>query len=229
MSIADKLTQIAENEQKVYDAGYDKGELDFWNNFTNSGRRQNYYFAFMNTNFEGKVIPDGLCKPRTRLHSMFYQYNGTELPKGIDCIDFDTTRDVAFHAQAMFQYSYYLKNVYDMGIQPQKSYANTFGNCSALETIEALRSDDDTIWNKTFSECTSLTNLTIVGTIGRNGFNVSECPLTHDSLMSIINALVDYSEDVSGTSWVCTLGSVNLAKLTDAEKAIATERGWTLA
>lgn len=224
MSIAEKLTQIAENEQKVYDAGYDNAELDFWNSFTNNGYRTSYYYGFMTTDFSGKTIPEGLCKPSTRLHSMFYNYKGTEIPKGIDCSEFDISMSAAYHAQAMFQYSSYLTSIYDMGIPVQKSYANAFGSCKALETIEVLRSDENTVYSNTFSDCTSLQNLTIEGTIGQNGFNVSACPLTHESLMSIINATATIE-----TAKTITLGSTNLAKLTDTEKAIATEKGWTLA
>ena len=47
--------------------------------------------------------------------------------------------------------------------------------------------------------------------------------LTHDSLMSIINNLATVS-----TTQTLTLGSTNLNKLTDDEKAIATNKGWTL-
>ena len=47
--------------------------------------------------------------------------------------------------------------------------------------------------------------------------------LTHDSLMSIINNLATVS-----TTQKLTIGSTNLAKLTDDEKAIATNKGWTL-
>ena len=65
MTIAEKLTQIAENEQKVYDAGYAKGKAEggssyeqgvadgkqaeydaFWDKFQNYGNRRNYYYAF---------------------------------------------------------------------------------------------------------------------------------------------------------------------------------------
>ena len=47
--------------------------------------------------------------------------------------------------------------------------------------------------------------------------------LTHDSLMSIINNLAEVS-----TTQTLTLGSTNLNKLTADEKAIATNKGWTL-
>ena len=47
--------------------------------------------------------------------------------------------------------------------------------------------------------------------------------LTHNSLMSIINNLAEVS-----TTKTLTLGSTNLNKLTADEKAIATNKGWTL-
>jgi hypothetical protein len=70
-------------------------------------------------------------------------------------------------------------------------------------------------------------------TIGQNGFNVqNSTKLTHDSLINnegtgILNSLEDKSG--TGSTWTITLGSANLAKLTDGEKAIATQKGWTLA
>ena len=50
--------------------------------------------------------------------------------------------------------------------------------------------------------------------------------LNHDSLIRVINNLVTLA---SGTTATLTIGSYNLAKLTDAEKAVATGKGWTLA
>ena len=49
--------------------------------------------------------------------------------------------------------------------------------------------------------------------------------LTVDSLVSVLNALQQLDE---GTSYTCTIGSDNLAKLSDQQKAIATNKGWTL-
>ena len=105
----------------------------------------------------------------------------------------------------------------------------TFYNATKLKTIRKIIVSEATKYNSTvFGYCDSLENMEIEGTIGQNGFNVSQsAKLTHDSLMSIINALKNYAD--SGTTYTVTLGATNLAKLTDAEKAIATQKGWTLA
>ena len=91
-----------------------------------------------------------------------------------------------------------------------------------------LRATGSNTFVQTLTDCVALTNIVIEGSIGQDGFNVSSCTkLTHDSLLSIINALKDYSGTT--TAKTVTLGATNLAKLTDAEKATATEKGWTLA
>lgn len=72
--------------------------------------------------------------------------------------------------------------------------------------------------------CFSLVNIT-----GNPNFKVSvdfkSCKkLTRDSLMVVINGLQTVT-----TTQKLTLGTENLAKLTEADKKIATDKGWTLA
>lgn len=50
--------------------------------------------------------------------------------------------------------------------------------------------------------------------------------LSHDSLVYAINNLVENTGEETIT---LTLGTTNLSKLTEEEKAVATEKGWTLA
>lgn len=98
--------------------------------------------------------------------------------------------------------------------------------CYKLKSIKLVLDSTAYAYSYTFEGCSSLENLIIEGEINSNGFNVIYCPLTHDSLMSIINALKDFS----GTTETRTIkiGNKNLPKLTDAEKAIATQKGWSL-
>lgn len=84
--------------------------------------------------------------------------------------------------------------------QNAKSLANCFYNCSALKTITG---------NPNFKVSLSLSTCT---------------KLTHDSIMVVINGLQTVTETQK-----LTLGTENLAKLTEADKKIATDKGWTLA
>lgn len=81
-----------------------------------------------------------------------------------------------------------------------------------------------TVAKDIFVMCGLLTNIT-----GNPNFKVSislaNSPhLTHDSLMVVINGLQTVT-----TAQTLTLGAANLAKLTDEEKKVATDKGWTLA
>ncbi len=106
---------------------------------------------------------------------------------------------------------------------------NMFSFAENLVTIEKL------IWTpyaemdvtRVFYECASLENVVIEGTIKRGGLSVQWSPkLTVESLVSILEALADYSED---TTHKITLGSENIAKLTTEQLAIAENKGWTVA
>ena len=75
-----------------------------------------------------------------------------------------------------------------------------------------------------FIGCSALKTIT-----GNPNFKVSldlsPCTnLTHDSIMVVINGLQTVT-----TTQNLTLGTENLAKLTDDEKKVATDKGWTLA
>ena len=77
-----------------------------------------------------------------------------------------------------------------------------------------------------FSGDGKLENLTFKQNAGiAQNINVKDSPLlTVASLLSLFDALATVS-----VARTCTLGATNLAKLTAAEKAIATDKGWTLA
>lgn len=104
-----------------------------------------------------------------------------------------------------------------------------FYNCSSLESLHLPDGFGQMHLNgfsngSCFTHCSALTTIT-----GGPRFGVtvsfSDCHnLTHDSLMVIINGLQTVT-----TTQKLTLGATNLAKLTDEEKQIATDKGWTLA
>ena len=75
-----------------------------------------------------------------------------------------------------------------------------------------------------FYGCMGLTDVTGSPNF-KTSFTLSDCAnLTHDSLMVFINGLQTVT-----TTQKLTLGSNLLGKLTDDEKKVATDKGWTLA
>lgn len=205
MSIAEKLATIAENEQKVFDAGQQAEYDRFWDAYQEYGERRSYSNAFY-TWRAGTFKPKYpiVCAESNAAISTFSYLYDTEIP-----VDVEITNPNP---------EYWANNA-----------NSTFYKADKVVTIKKLTVDSTVKFSNTFGYCNSLQNIILDGTIGQNGFDIHWSPLTHDSLMSILGVLADYAADTSGTSWVVTLGTDNLAKLTDQEKAIATEKGWTLA
>jgi surface protein len=100
-----------------------------------------------------------------------------------------------------------------------------FQGCELLTDLDLSSFDMSKVTSTSnmFNACTSLTNLQAPRNINTNIDLGYRTLLTHDSLMSVINNLMPQT-----STKTLTLGATNLAKLTDEEKAIATNKGWTL-
>lgn len=234
MSIAEKLTTIANNEQKVYDAGYNKGYQAYidliWDALQDKGARTDYKKAFYNWDkFKECFKPKYDIKPVGSVSEMFADINQYV---SIPTLCESQGIEMNFSLATEFRNMLYKSAIWRIGIVDCTSATSliyAFNNASSLTTIDKLIVHEGiTMYTYCFANTTQLQNLTIEGVIAGDGLSVSaHTGLTHDSLMSIINALKDYSGTT--TTKTVTLGATNLAKLTDAEKAIATDRGWTLA
>ena len=99
-----------------------------------------------------------------------------------------------------------------------------FNGCSSLTTLDVSNFDTSKVTNMTnfIANASALQNF--ISCAIPVSFGASGTALTHDSLMSIINNLATVT-----TTQTLTLRSTNLAKLSSEEKAIATNKGWTLA
>lgn len=124
-----------------------------------------------------------------------------------------------------------IAEIEDIGIgavNPVNTFSRAFYYCDNLHTIAKITSAETSKYSGTFDYCRKLENITFAGTIAYSGLNFQWSPLSHDSLMSIINALADKSADTSGTTWTVKLGDSNLAKLTTEEITSAETKGWSL-
>ena len=102
----------------------------------------------------------------------------------------------------------------------------TFGGCSSLASI-TIPNSVTSIGNYVFNYCTSLTSVTL-----GNGFNANNLKLSASNLYTaetIVSWLEALADRTGQKSYTLTIGSTNIAKLTEAEIAMATNKNWTLA
>lgn len=117
---------------------------------------------------------------------------------------------------------------------------NMFAYCNLLTTIPQLDLSKVTDVSQMFFACYPLTTLGGFQNLGM-AYDTSKSAnyrnyrldlsnstkLTHDSLMNVINNLYDIATKGCNAQQLI-LGSINLAKLTAEEIAIATDKGWTV-
>ena len=208
MSIAEKLTTVAENVPKVYEAGQ-KSEYDkFWDAFQDFGNRTNYStYAFYGAGFNaGNFYPKYDIKPQGSCSHLFYAWENSKLnlkERLEECgVVLDTSKATVF-AQA-FNYSKFTElPIIDLSGTTTASSGIFTNNYGTLVTIEKLIIAETTpISNNWFGQyCQNLANLIVEGTIAKSGFNVQyQTKLTVASLLSILTALSKDSSIASGKS-----------------------------
>lgn len=101
-----------------------------------------------------------------------------------------------------------------------------FWGCSSLTTVE-LPDSLTSIGNSVFQSCTSLTDVTIK--IGFNCNNLDLTASTRYTTETIVSWLEALADRTGQTAYKLTIGTTNLNKLTAEQKAIATNKNWTLA
>ena len=228
MSIAEKFETIAD---EVYEKGKQSEYDRFWDIYQDNGNRVNYGNAFAGVRW----IPE-LIKPKYPIYPtnayMMFRGNSNFFNFKKHCEDFGIVLD--FKNCTAIQYLFSACNFTDIG-ELDFSSASGFGDCflsaSYLTNIDKIILKNDGSQNlgaKPFNGCSRLEEVRFEGVIGTTGMTFSaNTNLSHDSIMSIIDALQDLTG--TGTTKSVTFGATHLAKLTDAEKAIATQKGWTLA
>lgn len=218
MTTAEKLTQIAENQQSLYQAGVAKGlsesdygagytagqqaEYDrFWDAFQKNGSRNNYFNLFSQDGWN-----DTTFRPKYPIECKLVKSWDTSAASSI------------FAASTMTQITVPITVT---GLVMSK----TFHNNSKLETISKLILNGVTEFSNTFAYCSALENITIEGSIDVNISFSSSSKLTIKSMQSII----DHLKDLTGqTTQKLTFHATAGGKLTDVQKAAITAKNWTL-
>ena len=153
----------------------------------------------------------------TSMASMFYYcYSIATVPL------FDTSK--VTNMASMFYYCSKLTRVPLFDTSKVTSMASMFGVCSKLTTVPQFDASNVTSMNYMFSNCNNLEAIHMININAKLDISAST-KFTREALIEIIGNL---KAQTSGTKTL-TMGATNLAKLTDEDKAIATNKGWTLA
>lgn len=195
MSIADKLTTIAENVPKVYDAGK-KAEYDaFWD--AHQCDASGTPLKVCRYMFAGNGWHDANFKPKYKMEPTnaegMFRYSSCQygLYDNKDKFDFSNCTTLS---QA-FAYSGTLKKIGTVDTRKTSSASDLnylFANSTALEWIDKLilKVNGTQTFTNTFSNANALVHIDVEGVIG-NDVDFKSCPLDKASFESVVSALSD--------------------------------------
>ena len=125
----------------------------------------------------------------------------------------------------MFYYCSSLTSIPQLDTSNVTDMTDMFYNCSNLTSIPQLDTSNVTSMWHMFYKCSSLTSIKMKNM--KVSFDISaSTEFTREALLELINNCFDLT--TLNKTATLTMGSTNLAKLTDEDKAIATAKGWTL-
>lgn len=223
-----RLEDMSSKVDEVYKAGKQAQHDEFWTDYMNASAVGLGERLFGNRGWTDKTFkpPENKVYNFERNVEHFFAECEIKNLKGIleernTIFDFKKCIRMVYFAH-MSKITHFPK--IDMSNCIESSHA--FGDCPKMVELTLVSSKNTVFGANMFLHCESLTDLTIEGTIGNN-FDVHWSEnLSYESLQSILDALYDYSK--VSTTKTLNLGSTNLEKLTQAEKAAANRRGWTL-
>ena len=164
----------------------------------------------------------------SKVTNMTYMFSGCSSLQSIPQLDTSSATSMNY----MFQNCSNLQSVPQLDTSSVTSMNNMLDGCSKLKAIPLLDAGSITSTTTPFG-FGSFSNLTDLG--GFKNLKVSwssnfldRAPkATVESLMNVINNLYDLTANgLSGQT--VKFGKTNLEKLTDEQKAVATNKGWTL-
>ena len=151
-----------------------------------------------------------------------YLFNGYRGGRVDDLISFNDTANVA-DMTSMFQKCNNLVTIPELNTSKVTGMRYMFAQCRSLTSIPQLDASKVTNMDSIFTLCTSLTSIGIYGF--RCSVNIVATALGHDAIVAFLNQ----AGTAYNSSQKITMGADKLALLSEEEKAIATNKGWTLA
>lgn len=206
------------------------------------GGTADYSMSFAQLSSQVYQLPVGIEHVRNGYRLFKGNDTMTNLPDKLDFRPFDSMYQMCYKCTALqrvaqletanvadMMWAFYgcssLTEIDGLDTRSITSASEMFHGCSSLTAIHYsldfsnVKSQIDT----TFTSCKALVEIRFTGTINVD-VAMNGCPkLSVNSLLSLLNALCENAQDLT-----CKIGTTNLAKLSDDQKAIATNKGWVL-
>lgn len=197
MSVESKLQTIAENEQRVYDAGKKAQYDEFWDEFQQNGNRTDYYMAFAGLSHtcwnEKTFNPKYTIRPN-QLQYIFYNKNLPDVYPVLKRNGITIDVSSVYNGRYGFQDAALTTRLPPLHFPDTvNTYLGMFKGCISLETIDYLYIVEGKSLEDAFLNCHSLKNIEIGGVINYSDVNFQWSPLSIKSMKSIIIHLKDLS------------------------------------
>ncbi len=190
-----KSGELADKIEAVYENGKIDKDREMWDYITNYNARTDYEKGFLSWGSE-YIRPPYKISPTAR-NSANQTFVNCPTLKKIEAQYFDFSQKLKGNANNSSQhYTFYncqlLEEIEDIKLQADFGLYATYANCIKLKKIAVVRTDENTVIEEAFNFCRELEEVRFEGVIGRNGLDMHWSPLSHDSLMSVINCLMAF-------------------------------------
>ncbi len=201
----------------------------------NSSKDTEYLKGLIQRDITSLVIPNGTTEIGGELCNGCRNLTSVVIPDSVTSIGYEAflncpiiNLDIPYGVTHIYSRAFNSCTKLEALILPdsiQMMYSTSFGGCTNLTNliIGNLKSMSPDV----FQGCKNLENVTIADGFNGSGLNLSASALySVDTIVSWLKSLADRTNEFPYT---LTIGNENLAKLTDEQKAIATNKNWNLA
>lgn len=240
-SLNEEIEKLEEQKLEEYEKGKADGaksEYDsFWDSYQMNGEREAYHYAFAGMGWNDETFKpkyDIVCKDSSSYAFSYFQ--GTDLAKLLeDCGVTLNTREAKTMQNFYANSAITRAPVTDVSLVPQQ-ISSLFYRSYDLKKVDKLIVGENSVIVSSFNNCSSLTDIIFEGVLANNGINMQWCPLSLESITSLVNVL---SETTNGLSITLSASAVNKAFETadglsdgvSSEKwlsLVATKSNWTI-
>lgn len=233
MTTAEKLQLIAENEQKVFDAGKEAEHAAFWDAYQQNGQRTDYATAFSSSCWTPALFHPTHPLTVGNGYMLFrnnQKVNAAMLAQGE--WDFSACWSLQYGFVGCFQ----LEEVADLGATV--TLESCFADCTHLKSVQRLHLPpaENGIVTNLFWNCPQLTEVSVVGTLRAGNLGLQKSPLlSRASIEGLVAALSDevtgqtltLSQTAVNTAFETASGAADGAQSEDWAALIATKSNWS--